>query len=683
MLYRFTKNFIQHRVRISETEKIALLAGIDSKPKETLENNILRGKSIQPIIQKFEYPTLSTEAKNVIDNYVLPLQDSVNNYQISKQGGLTDKQFDLCRPLFGLSVPPKWGGFGLGIHDQSQIVQYINSRSVVAGVTVMVPNSLGPAELISHYGTDEQKDTYLSKLATGNLTPCFGLTGVFSGSDAANMLDRGEVIQDEQGNLKIVIDCEKRYITLAPKADIVGLAFKLEDPYHYLDSIPEAKTGITLAILERDTPNLKIGERHDPMGIGMCNGTIVGDKVEIDISQVIGGISGTGEGWKMLMECLTIGRGVSLPAASVSSLKTAATYTGSYARVRTQFRRPLAELQGVQEHLARLLYHTTTSIASQSLFNAIADQDTHLISPTLSAILKFSTTERARKGVNHSLDVLGGMGICEGEDNFMAGIYHGIPIPITVEGSNTLTRSLIVYGQGLLRGKDDLRGIWESVSQDNPKQFYQCLQSVVVSSIVDVTKGIGYRLLPDRFLSMITSNSSGYQDYLQASFASLLTITTPILPLLKQQQVFSGAMADIFAGIYEIEAIRWIAEKNPDAIPDRLVEYCITQILIESFQSMAIAKKAISDINPMLGILVSSLVYVPNTHHLQSSPSQIENLSHLITKPGATRDWISENIDLEIPRLKQTEEIFQKIISKDTSVTPEQIKNVLMVNSFD
>lgn len=682
MLYRLTRDFIQKRVRISSTEKIALMAGMEHKPAETLENHILRGKSIQSLVYHFRYPEVSPQAKQVLTTIVPTLQKSVSNYQVAKTNGLTEEQFDLCRPLFGLGISTDWGGLGLGIHDQSQIVQYINSRSVVAGVTVMVPNSLGPAELLSHYGTETQQEDYLPKLAEGSLTPCFGLTGVFSGSDAASMLDRGEVFLDADQNLKIRIDCEKRYITLAPKADIVGLAFRLEDPNNYLAKIPDAKTGITLALLERNTPHLEIGERHDPMSIGMCNGTIIGNQVEIDISQVIGGVAGTGEGWKMLMESLTIGRGVSLPAAAVSGLKTASVYTGAYTRVRQQFKRPLAELQGVQEHLASLLYHTTTSIASQSLFNAIADQNKNLVSPTLSAILKWSTTERSRKGIQHSMDVLGGVGICDGPNNVLAGIYQSIPIPITVEGSNTLTRSLIVYGQGLLRGKDDLRGIWESVSQEEPARFYQCLRKVVIASVADVSRGVAYRLLPDRFLSMITSNSIGYQSYLQASFASLVTLTTPMLPLLKQQQVFSGAMADIFAAIYEMEAILWVAEKRPDAIPDKLVEYCNHRILIDAFQSMAIAKKAVSEANPLLGALVSMLVYVPNTHHLHATPRQIEEISTLISLPSETREWVAEYIDREIPRLQETEEVFTKTIKKDTSLTPEMVKKVLMVDCY-
>jgi len=538
MLYRFAKNLINKRVRISDTERIALATGSKVDGLVSLESRLFRGESIANLIQKISPPTLSPAAQHIIDTKVDPLCQVTNNYTVSQVGGLNQEQLNLCRPLFGLGIPTKHGGLGLGVHDQSQIVQYLASRSVVGGVTVMVPNSLGPAELIQHYGSTNQRNKYLADLAQGKLIPCFGLTGIFSGSDAANMLDTGVVFNDQdEHKIKISVTCEKRYITLAPVADLVGLAFKLSDPDNLLPTLGQGtgQEGITVALLERDTPNLNLGPRHDPMGLGLWNGTIEGENVVIPVEDIVGGADQAGSGWKMLMECLTVGRGVSLPAASVASLKMASVYTGAYARVRSQFGKSIADLQGVQEHLAEITTQTTISVCSQHLYNAIADAEPTLVSPTLSAILKWNTTERARAAVNKSMDVLGGMGICDGPNNVMAGMYQSLPIPITVEGSNTLTRSLIVYGQGLLRGKDDLRGMWESVEAEDVGKFYQCLASVVGKGILDIGRSVVENVVPHRVERALVNSYDGYATHLASNFAALVTLSIPLLPDLKKK----------------------------------------------------------------------------------------------------------------------------------------------------
>ena len=587
MLYRFARKLVRENVRISQTELTALTSGIENKPSHNIENHMFRGRSIQPLIKELKIPTISSKAQRLIDDYVAPLNRHLNNYDIANKGGLTEEQFNLCRPLFGLGVSSKYGGSELGIHDQSQIVQYMNSKSIVGGITVIVPNSLGPAELISHYGTKDQKDAYLGKLASGDLIPCFGLTGTFSGSDAANMYDRGILFRDDDGDVKIKISCDKRYITLAPKADLIGLAFILEDPDNILQQ-NKSHIGITLALLDRETDNVEIGDCHDPMRIGMCNGTITGENIVISVDQIIGGLSQAGQGWKMLMECLTVGRGVSLPAASISSLKIASSYTGAYARIRKQFNRPLAELQGVQEHLSSIVYHTIISTASQNLFNSIADEKPELISPTLSAVLKLTTTERARIGINHSMDVLGGMGICDGPNNVISGIYQSIPIPITVEGSNTLTRSLIIYGQGLLRGRDDLREIWESTNEDDEAKFNDCFQELIKNSFFDVLTTILSNFYPSRLENTMLNTIDpyisekykldaldNYIDHLQKSYSSLIALSIPILPKLKSEQVFSGYMANIYCSLYEIEALKWFRAESPHIVTKDLLQITI------------------------------------------------------------------------------------------------------------
>jgi acyl-CoA dehydrogenase len=264
--------------KISETERIALQSG-----RRSIEGDIFQGKKSQ-VLTTLNYPVISNDCKKAMDKYVRPLCNSLNNYSITQKGGLSEDQINKCRPLFGLGIPPESGGLGLNRHDQSQIVQTVASRSVAAGVTVMVPNSLGPAELIHHYGTDSQRATLLPDLAEGKLIPCFGLTGTYSGSDAASMRDTGRVYKTDSG-LRIKLNCEKRYITLAPLADIIGIAFNLEDPDNL---IPSGKSGITLALLSRDTNGLEIGSRHHPLNAYFHNGPFRGTDLDFPITQVVG-----------------------------------------------------------------------------------------------------------------------------------------------------------------------------------------------------------------------------------------------------------------------------------------------------------------------------------------------------------------------------------------------------------
>ena len=685
MLYRFARKLVTAKVRISETERIALAAGSNNSVTDTLESRLFRGESIGNIINPLTPPNISEEARQVIANRVQPLCDSVNNYQIAKQGGLDRDQLDLCRPLFGLGIPKSHGGLELNIHDQSQIVQYVASRSVVGGVTVMVPNSLGPAELIQHYGTAEQQDQYLHRLATGELVPCFGLTGVFSGSDAANMLDTGTLFRDPvTGEVKISINCEKRYITLAPVADLVGLAFRLSDPERLLPELGNGygTPGITVALLERDTPELQLGDRHDPMGLGLWNGTVEGNNITIPVESVVGGADQVGQGWKMLMECLTVGRGVSLPAASTASLKMASTYTGAYARVRSQFGRSIAELQGVQEHLAEITAQTTIAVCSQHLYSAIADQSPELVSPTLSAILKWSTTERARVAVNRSMDVLGGMGICDGPNNVMAGLYHSLPIPITVEGSNTLTRSLIVYGQGLLRGKDDLRGVWESIEAEDVDSFYRCLWSVIGKGTLDVGRSVVENFIPHRIEHLIAGSNSGYATHLASNFGALVTLSIPILPDLKRCQVFSGAMADLIARLYEIDALEWMREHHPEAIPKPLYHYCLTNLVRDGYQSLAVARTALAESNVALGTLAKLCTLIPSPDSLVMNPSEVSEIANLITQNTPTRKWLEDGIDVTHPMVAETKRLMTRtLIGGKMAPTQQEIRPVLMVDT--
>jgi acyl-CoA dehydrogenase len=353
--------------------------------------------------------------------------------------------------FFGLVIPREYGGLGFSPLAHSEVVMRLASRSITAAVTVMVPNSLGPAELLLRYGTPEQRRTHLPRLASGEDIPCFALTGPNAGSDAASMPDVGVVCRgryEGRETLGLRLDFEKRYITLAPVATLIGLAFRLEDPEGLLGGKP-TPGAITLALIPAGTPGIEQGERHLPMGIPFQNGPLRGHGVFIPLDWVIGGRDGIGKGWRMLMECLAEGRGISLPALSVGAAKLAVRHTGAYARVRRQFGRPIGDFEGVVEPLARIAGRAYQMDAARRVF--LAGLHAGARPAVLSASLKYQLTERYRQVINDALDIQGGSGVCLGPRNPLGAAYQAIPIAITVEGANLLTRNLIVFGQGAMR----------------------------------------------------------------------------------------------------------------------------------------------------------------------------------------------------------------------------------------
>ncbi|MEC7001308.1 MAG: acyl-CoA dehydrogenase family protein, partial [Actinomycetota bacterium] len=352
--------------------------------------------------------------------------------------------------FFGLIVPDADGGTQLTPSGLSHVLQSLASVSASVPVHVMVPASLGPAELLVHYGTPAQRRHFLPRLAKGAI-PCFGLTSLDAGSDAAgSMTDTGTAFRRADGTIGIRLECRKRYITLAPVADIVGMAFRLQDPEGLLESVCDRRVDgqITLALLERDTPNLEIGTYTDPLGVGFANGFVDALGVEIEVDDVIGGAAGLGEGWKFLMEALAAGRGIALPAGAAGSSKMLCNAVAGYAVVRRQFKTSISDFEGVQEKLADMAMKTYEIDSLVALMNCMLDDGER--PPIMSAILKQRTTELGRDVVMHAMDIVAGSAICMGPQNFVAPAYLSSPIGITVEGSNTMTRSLLIFGQGLV-----------------------------------------------------------------------------------------------------------------------------------------------------------------------------------------------------------------------------------------
>ncbi len=413
--------------KISATEAAALNAGTVG-----FDGDLFAGSaSLKKLLTKYDVK-LSAEEQAFMDGPVTQLCDMINDYQVLRDRDLPENvwQFIKEKGFFGMIIPKAYGGLGFTAHGHSQVVTKLASRSGSTAVTVMVPNSLGPGELLMRYGTEDQKNYYLPRLASGEIIPCFGLTGPASGSDAASMRDTGIVVEKD-GVLGVNATFKKRYITLAPVAGVVGLAFNLKDPQKLLKGV--GNEGITIALLKKGHPGMRIGNRHDPLSASFMNGTVEGENVFIPMSDLLGGQPRAGFGWNMLMDCLAEGRAISLPALSVAAAKGVASTVGAYARIRKQFKVPIAELEGVQEALARIGGNAYIMQAAQLLTNSMLNK--HEQPAVISAIMKQQMTSRMRTVVNDGMDVLGGAGICNGPNNFLANAYSAVPIAITVEGT--------------------------------------------------------------------------------------------------------------------------------------------------------------------------------------------------------------------------------------------------------
>jgi acyl-CoA dehydrogenase len=470
-------------------------------------------------------------------------------------------QFLKQERFFGMIIPVDYGGLGFSVLAHSQVIMKIASRSVTGAVTVMVPNSLGPAELLLHYGTQPQKDHYLPRLARGEEIPCFALTGPEAGSDAAAIPDRGVVCRGIFEGREIVgirLNWEKRYITLGPVATLLGLAFKLSDPEHLLGDRTEP--GITLALIPADTPGISIGTRHVPLDIPFQNGPNWGRDVFIPLEWIIGGPERAGQGWRMLMECLGIGRSISLPALSTGAGKLACRATGAYARIRRQFKLPIGQLEGIEEPLARMAGLTWQMEAARVMTCAAVDRGEK--PSVLSAIVKYSLTEGMRRVVNDAMDVQGGSGISLGPRNLLGRIYQSIPIGITVEGANILTRSLIIFGQGAVRCHPYVLREIRAVADPDPvagliefdRAFFGHMGFTVSTAARALWLGLtGGRLLavpggPARRLLQTASRLSS--AFVLAADLSMIIIGSG----LKRREKLSGRLADILSHLYLVSA---------------------------------------------------------------------------------------------------------------------------------
>ncbi|UHD17365.1 acyl-CoA dehydrogenase [Thiocapsa bogorovii] len=553
--------------------------------------------------------------------------------------------------LFGVVIPTRYGGLGFSPLAHSEVVMKLASRSITAAVTVMVPNSLGPAELLLHYGTQAQRERWLPRLASGEEIPCFGLTGPTAGSDAASTPDTGVVGQGVfkgRPTLGIRIDFDKRYITLGPVATLIGLAFRLTDPDRLLGDDPQP--GLTLALIPADTPGIERGRRHLPLGIPFQNGPLTGRGVFIPVDWVIGGRDGIGKGWRMLMESLSEGRGISLPALATGGGKLAARYTGAYARIRKQFGRPIGEFEGVEAALARIAGRTYQMDAARRVFLAALQAGEH--PAVLSAVLKYQLTEGYRQVINDAMDVQGGSGICLGPANPLGRVYQAIPIAITVEGANILTRNLIVFGQGALRCHPHVLEEFRTAGDPNPKAALERFDAAIAGHVGFLIRNL-LRTLRDGLTGghLAARPIAGwlgahYQrlDWLSSVFA--LNADLAMMTLggsLKRRERLSARLGDILSLLFMASCTlkHFEDQGRPEADRD-LVEWAMADHLIRIQGALVALWRNF----PRRGLArLLRVISFPTGLPFQGPSDALEHrVARLILEPGASRDRLTAGI---------------------------------------
>ena len=477
--------------QISDTEREAIAAGT-----VWLDGELFSGHPSLPRLLNAPYPDLSAEERAFLDGPVAAVCAMTDDWQVHQERDLPPEVWDFLKRerFFGLVIPKEYGGLGMSPSANSAVVQRLASRSLPLAITVMVPNSLGPAELLVHYGTAEQKERWLPALADGSQVPCFALTEPGAGSDAGAIRATGVVFRAEDGRLMLRLSWNKRYITLAAVSTVLGLAFQLHDPENLLGKGPFP--GITCALVPTDTPGVVLGRRHDPLGVPFYNCPTSGRDVILPLAEaILGGAAGAGRGWQMLMECLAAGRGISLPATATGGAQLTARAVGAYAAVREQFGLPIGRFEGIEEPLARIASATYVLEAARRYVNGALEAGHK--PAVVTAIAKYNTTELWRRVINDGMDVLGGAAISRGPRNLLAHAYAGTPICITVEGANILTRTLMIFGQGAIRCHPYAYRELEAIAANDAAGFDRAfwphvghvLRNAVRTALLGVTRG--------------------------------------------------------------------------------------------------------------------------------------------------------------------------------------------------
>ena len=633
--------------QMSQTEHDALNAGT-----VWWDGDLFSGKPDWNKLLDYPAAKLSAEEQAFMDGPTEQLCAMIDEWEVSHV--LNDLpphvwQFIKDQGFLGMIIPKEYGGKGFSAYGHSQIVMKISTRSGTAAVSVMVPNSLGPGELLAHYGTKEQKDYYLPRLAKGLELPCFALTSPDAGSDAASMPDVGIVCKQMYEGREVLglsITWDKRYITLGPIATLLGLAFKCQDPDSLIGDVKDL--GITCALIPTNHPGVVIGARHQPLNASFMNGPNSGKDVFIPMDWVIGGQKMVGQGWRMLMECLAAGRAISLPAQSIAAGKLASMATGAYSRVRSQFKTPIGKFEGIEEALARIGGNTYMIDACRTITAGAIDLGQK--PSVLSAISKYHLTERMRIIVNDAMDVHGGKGICLGPNNYLGRAYQQTPIAITVEGANILTRSFIVFGQGAIRCHPWVLKEMEAAKDDSLDAFDTAFFGHIGFTISNAARALWMGISGGRGLAAPSCPETKrfYQQMTRFSsaFALLADVSMFIIGgSLKRKEKLSARLGDVLSQLYLAScALKFYDQRgrNVDELP------LLRWALYDSAFKMQVAIDGIlaNFPNRFVAFILRRLVFPRGLTLIQPSDAMGHEVAKLLITPSEARSRLIAGIYL-------------------------------------
>jgi acyl-CoA dehydrogenase len=664
---------------MSETEKTAIEAGTT-----WWEADLFCGNPNWDKMHQYPVPRLTAEEQAFLDGPVETVCAMLDDWQATHE--LTDLPEDVWQYLkdekfFAMIIKKQYGGLEFSAFAQSCVLQKLTSKSALLSSIVGVPNSLGPGELLQHYGTEQQKDHYLPNLANGIEIPCFALTSPEAGSDASSIPDFGIVCKGEFNGEEVLgmrLTWDKRYITLAPVATVLGLAFKLRDPDGLLGDKKEL--GITCALIPTNTPGVKIGRRHFPLNVPFQNGPTQGEEVFVPIDYIIGGAKMAGQGWRMLVECLSVGRAITLPSNSAGGIKALAVASGAYSRIRRQFRLPIGKMEGIEEPLAKLGGYAYSSEAAVSMSTGAVDLGEK--PSVISAILKYHLTEQMRDSTNYAMDIHGGKGICLGPNNYLGRGYQGAPIAITVEGANILTRNMIIYGQGAIRCHPFVLAELESCAIEDKDaalaQFDKSLMGHIGFTISNFVRTFWLSLTGARFTKTPFHDETA-EFYRNASrFSASLALMSDICMSvfggsLKRKERISARLGDLLSYLYLVSAT--LKRYNDEG--RRKEDFPMVQWSCQDH--LYLCQRALADlVNNMpsapLRVLLKVVLFTWGRPIRKPTDQLEQKVARLLQTPNATRDRLAQNLYMTneplnlMGRLEQTlldilavEPIFDKV----------------------
>lgn len=631
---------------MSVTEREALEAG-----DVWWDGELFAGRPDWQKLLNMKKPALTGEEQAFLDNQAETLCQMLDDWQIVEvDADLPKKVWDYLKSerFFSMNISKEYGGLGFSALAQSAIVTKIATRSVSAAVNTMVPNSLGPGELLYYYGTEEQKTYYLPRLARGEEVPCFALTGPEAGSDAGAMRDSGIVCKGQFAGKEVLgirLNWDKRYITLAPVATVLGLAFKLYDPDHLLGS--ESDIGITVCLIPTTHPGVEIGHRHSPLGAAFMNGPTSGEDVFIPIDWIIGGIKMAGQGWRMLMECLSIGRGISLPAISTSMSHLSYRMTGAYAYLRKQFKLSIGRFEGIEEAMARIAGYTYIIEATRVLTAAAVSE--HIKPAVVSGITKYHLTELMREVCNDAMDIHAGRAIQLGPRNYLGHGYQTVPVAITVEGANILTRNLIIFGQGAVRCHPYILAEMEAAADTDKQRGLQTFDKLLCShigyAVSNLARALAMGFSGARFVRepMIGPVAKYYQQLTRMSTALALVSDVAMLLLggdLKRKERLSARLGDVLSYLYLASAVlKYYHDQNQPASDLPFINWAMQTLLVKS--QRALDEFFVNFPQPVIGKLLRFVVFPLGLPYRKPNDKLGQQLANAMMIPSEQRERLS------------------------------------------